>query len=210
MPSEERRPRRLTPRTPLTPRPPSCSDTRQQRVERVLQQLKHLHRLDALVRDYIGSEGSIVPGPILIVLLDAVRRLPSLREVSNGSASDSAALVRTAQETIGTSSRAIDITGSTTVAGFCSSLCDDHVRLEVLGLLYSVAARACRAASKKGDSSYDDFIFSLYSSSLECRALARECAAVNDALVWLSYENCILTSHMHGDSSEWVSVSYTN
>lgn len=199
-----------TPTLPLAPRPPAGLDSRQQQVERILQQLKHFDRLDALIRGYIWSQGPIVPSLVMLAILDAIRGSVPLRGARDESASDSAMLASAAQGTIAASSRAVDITATTTVSSFCTSLCGDHVRLEALGLVYSVAARACKIASRNGDPSDDEFIFNLYSSSLDCRTLARSSSPINDALVWLGYENVVLTTYMHGDSSERLTLSSTH
>lgn len=191
----------------LQPASPAPTDAEQRvrQVKDVLRHLRHFDRIHQLLRDYYASnQGPIVPGVIVFAILEAARNSTSLWQAISSSESDDTLLLSAAQQTISITKCAIEITPKTTVAAFCASLCSESIRLEALGIVCSVAARACKFATRRNDFSQDDFINDLYGCSLECRRLSREIATMNDALLWLTYENVILTTYMHGDSSEYV------
>lgn len=73
----------------------------------------------------------------------------------------------------------------------------------MLGVIYSIAARACSAGLSRDDDSHDDFIQTMFRASLDCRRIAKDIAPLNDALLWLTYETVILSSCVLGHSSKW-------
>lgn len=160
--------------------------------------------MSELLREYYAfSQGPVVPGGLIFAILEAARRSTSLWQAIQETGPAEGLLSLKAEETICMSSCAMHISPSTTVSSFSASLCGETIRLEALGIVYSVAARACKVATRKGDPSHDAFINRLYTSSLDCRRIARDIAPMSDALLWLTYENVILTTYMHGDSSEY-------
>lgn len=193
--------------TPAVQALPPLTDTGLcvQQVKDILRQLKHFSRIETLLRDYYAlSQGPIVPGPVLFAVLEAARISTALWQAVDQVDTDDSLLLSEAANIMSTTSSALSISSSTSTSDFCSMLCDEHIRLEALGIIYSVAARACKFIARRKDSSHESFINSLYVNSLECRKIARHVAPMNDALVWLTYENVILTTYMHGDSSEYA------
>lgn len=175
---------------------------RVQQVAALLRPLEHFDRMQELLSEYYStSQGPVVPGAVVVAVLENLKVSTAVRQATNEVWLDGGSMLTEAHRTVTLSSSAIEILPSTTLTSFCTSLCGESIRLEALGIIYSVAARACKLVTRRDDTSQDDFIEMLYASSLDCRAIARDIAPLNDVLLWLTYENMVLCSYMHGDTS---------
>lgn len=79
----------------------------------------------------------------------------------------------------------------------------ESLRLETVGLIYSIAARSCTLGLGRDDEKREDFVQAMFRCSTTCLRLVRDIAPqINDATVWLAYENLLLTMSIHGDASK--------
>ncbi|KAF2108880.1 hypothetical protein BDV96DRAFT_605314 [Lophiotrema nucula] len=74
----------------------------------------------------------------------------------------------------------------------------------MIGVIYSIAARACSASLSRDDDSHDNIIQTMFRARLDCRRIAKDIAPFNDALLWLTYETVTLSSCVLAHSSEIV------
>lgn len=108
---------------------------------------------------------------------------------------------RLADNILRSTSTNIEITSELDVAGFLAMHTGQHLRLEMLGLIYALAGRACILGLARDFEKRDDFVQAMLHSSTACLQLARDIAPdVNDVMVWLAYEHLRLTTNIQGDS----------
>lgn len=85
----------------------------------------------------------------------------------------------------------------------------DNLRLEMLGLMYTIAARAHEKCLTDESEQDDQLLRRLFKASQSCLYLARELApSVSDVMVWLSFELTRLYTNVQGDShpNVWRSI----
>jgi hypothetical protein len=69
---------------------------------------------------------------------------------------------------LSSTSTVVNIKSSLSVPNFCSAFTDQNLRLEMIGVIYSIAARACSAGLSRDEDSHDDFIQTMFRASLDC------------------------------------------
>ncbi|KAJ5408499.1 hypothetical protein N7509_002382, partial [Penicillium cosmopolitanum] len=104
----------------------------------------------------------------------------------------------------------VAISATMDVKNFCAIFCEDNLRVETLGLLYTLAARASLYSSTYAKVRNDSFIQEMCWCSNSSLRLARELAPqTTDPVIWLAHENLQLMSLFEGDASlnVWRRVS---
>lgn len=97
----------------------------------------------------------------------------------------------------------VAISATMDVKNFCAIFCEDNLRVETLGLLYTLAARASLYSSTYAKVRNDSFIQEMCWCSNSSLRLARELAPqTTDPVIWLAHENLQLMSLFEGDASE--------
>lgn len=108
-----------------------------------------------------------------------------------------------AESILHSSSSEATISATMDVKDFCAIFCKDNLRVETLGLLYTLAARASLYSSKNAKFRVDAFIREMCWCSNSSLRLARELAPqTTDLSIWLAHENLQLMSLLEGDASK--------
>jgi len=112
---------------------------------------------------------------------------------------------RLAEDFLLSSSSEVVITLDLDLGAFCALFSGANLRIETLGLLYTMAARSSLYAIGHGHDNYQDdgFIREMgWYGNLSLR-LARELAPqTTDLITWLAYENLQFTTLIEGDASK--------
>ncbi|KAI4818563.1 hypothetical protein E4T44_10471 [Aureobasidium sp. EXF-8845] len=172
----------------------------------ILDQLHHCATIRKLLVEYYRmSEVATVPGHLVLPVISDLERIHEdiLHQKATTSVTDSrVAISRMAHRILrATTSRTV-ITSSTTLAEFLSFYSGPNLRVESIGLLFSVAARASRLGLAPDHWDSHDFVHIMLQCSARCLRLARELATeMSDVIVWLSYENLRITTSIQGYSS---------
>jgi hypothetical protein len=178
----------------------------------ILDQLHHCGTIRKLLVEYYRmSEVATVPGHLVLPVISDLERIHEdiLHQRATTSVTDSrVAISRTAHRILcATTSRTI-VTSSTTLGEFLSFYSGPNLRVESIGLLFTVAARASRLGLAPDDWDSHDFVHIMLQCSARCLRLARELATeMSDVIVWLSYENLRITTSIQGYSSKYTIIS---
>lgn len=93
----------------------------------------------------------------------------------------------------------MDVTPTISLKQFRSCYTGANLRVETIGLIFTLAARAARVYHFHTDMDVHDFVQDMFPGSARCVHLARELATdMNDVIVWLSYENLRVTTSIQG------------
>jgi hypothetical protein len=168
--------------------------------------IRHLHYyplIDKAVKEYCShGQAHLIPGPLILPILASLSSLPSLCGLLEDPNRKETEIESLANRILRSTATGVAVTASLSVEGFCSALTEPNLRLEILGVIYSIAARVCSAGLSRDDNGHDEFIQTMFRASLDCRRIAKDIAPLNDALLWLTYEIVILSSCVLGHSSK--------
>jgi hypothetical protein len=116
-----------------------------------------------------------------------------------------------ASQVLSATSRPFVVPATTEAADFHKLFTGANMRLEGIGLIFSVSGLAALKLSA-GDEMFADclsskterknFATSMLSVSNTCIELASKCCDTNDFMVWLRVENLTLTMYLEGSASE--------
>jgi hypothetical protein len=169
-------------------------------VVNILSHLRRMVQLEELVeRYYATSQTAIVPALVILPAVSNIKRhaQPVLDDTTNGNPM----MIELARKVLKSTSTEVN------VPFFGTS---EDIRLETIGLFYALAARSY-VHGFSFDVVYqrdNEFIDAMLKSSLECLHISRSVAPrIQDAIVWLAYENLLLTTYVHGDTSEFYHTS---
>ena len=171
----------------------------------MLVQLQHLDIIEKLLNEYYAHSAAVlVPGALVLPAISALRthgvgmRSPS----PPGMVESEDRNLQIAESIVQSTSATIDIDSTCTSPKFCASYTVQNLRLEAVGLIFALAGRSCLLGHSKDDPR-DAFVHTMFRCSTCCLQIAREISpGVNDPMVWLSYENLLLTMSIQGDASE--------
>ena len=175
-------------------------------ITKILEHLQHFGIINKLVLEYyqLGQTAAIPSQLVLPVLFDLQRLHEDIlrgRGATDDAASKAAMSTMAHQILRATSSRSI-ITSSTSLTEFTSFYSGRNLRVETIGLIFAIAARASRLGLAPDSENNHDFVQAMFQCSARCLRLARELAQeMNDVIVWLSYENLRLTTSIQGYAS---------
>ena len=157
---------------------------------------------------FTSSQVLLVPGPLIRQLVATIHTCPiSAPYIKGDLEQDSQSVSRDVDQVLRNASRDIIIEASLDLAGFCALFCGQNLRVELLGLLYTIAARAIYMSDNKATMEHGLVRQLVQGSNLALR-LARDFAAQpNDLLIWLAYENFQLTVLVEGDASRCIASS---
>lgn len=188
-------------------RPCSKTITREQvaSVAQVLGRLRDSGFLQHLVTTYYSaSQASVIPSSLISSALPSLTETINAFNLFNGTADDNAELLRLSEAVLCSTATQINIDASLTPSGFMGLYTGATLRLEYLGIVFSVAARSCLIGLARDTRQRDDFIQDMFSCSTTCLKLARKITPVNDMLVWFGQDHFMLTACVEGDSSKFV------
>lgn len=178
----------------------------------LLEPLRNLEEIQRLVAHYTSvSQVALVPAPIMLyatsTLFETSREL-SLRQLSN----DVEAVRELATAVMYNTSSPVAIQPDLEYQQFVNMFTGGNLRLEMLGIVYTIAARSrVYELPRHGDFS-DGLLYQLFKAASCCLDLARELApTVNDVMIWLSFEMTRLYTNAQGDAhpNVWRSMGET-
>ncbi|EFR02296.1 hypothetical protein MGYG_05294 [Nannizzia gypsea CBS 118893] len=172
-------------------------------IAKVLGYLRDCELLCNLVTAYYSaSQASVIPSSLISSALPSLIQTINKFGLFNDTADDGPGLLRLSEDVLCSTSAQININASLTPSDFMGLYTGDTLRLEYLGIVFSVAARSCLIGLAKEGRQHDAFIQDMYSYSTICLRLAREVAPINDMLVWFGQDHLMLTACIEGDLSE--------
>ncbi|KAJ6141208.1 hypothetical protein N7470_010104 [Penicillium chermesinum] len=170
-------------------------------VAEILQVLRDFNTIRNLLATYYStSQASIIPSQLILSALPSLSE--SVLSLSNGEGEGNDQLSRLAEEVLISTSSQINVTALMSPSEFMHLYTGENLRLEFLGVVFSVAARSCLIGLAQEGEQLDAFARDLYCCSTNCLRLARELTPLNDMLVWLGQDHLMLTACIEGDSSE--------
>lgn len=173
----------------------------------MLVQFQHLDMMEKLLNEYYyaHSHTVLVPGALVLPIFPALRThgigVPSPSPTGMVGSQDRN--LQIAESVVQSTSATIDFDSTCTSPHFCASYTGKSLRLEAVGLIFALAGRSCLLGHSTKHDPQDAFAHTMFRCSTCCLQIAREIApGVNDLMVWLSYENLLLTMSIQGDASE--------
>jgi hypothetical protein len=170
----------------------------------VLEQLHHCSTIRKLLTDYYRmGQVAAIPGQLVLPIVSDLEQIHEdilHQRVTTDSAASRVSVSSIAQRILRATVSRSTITSSTSLPEFLSFYSEANLRVESIGLVFSVAVRASRLLSENEES--HAFVQTMFQCSARCLRLARELALeMNDVIVWLSYENLRITTSIQGYSS---------
>lgn len=176
-------------------------------MKEIVSQLRYLPVIDKCLHQYYSSKhNALVPKSVVLLLVETLRAdlISSghiLREgedrVELGNVSEISKTV------LLSSSTEVVITPSLDLHGFVALFCSANLRVETIGLLYTMAARASACCIDRDENKDDAFFQDMVWYSTLTLRLARDLAPQStDVIIWLANENAHLRSFLEGDASE--------
>ncbi|KAH0134770.1 hypothetical protein KCU66_g659, partial [Aureobasidium melanogenum] len=169
----------------------------------ILSHVKYCATIKKLVSEYYDlGQAAIVPRCLVLPAISDLERIQE--EVLHlGAATDDtasrAAFLPVAERVWRATKSKIDITPTTSLEEFRSHYTGANLRVETIGLISAIAARAARVGLFPNNEDRHNFLQAMFQCSARCVHLARELATeMNDVIVWLSYENLRVTTSIQG------------
>lgn len=168
---------------------------------RFTQEMTFLEKL--IPRYYETSQVATIAAPLILLALPAVTK--RLREVWTA---DHERNLSAAKRILESTSIRLDILPATTARNFHTLFTGPLLRLEIIGVILSLAGLAslylpAHDATLIMQNGFNRREFALEMADLSdtCIGLCERSNAVNDLWSWLLYENLVLSTLQHGDSS---------
>lgn len=167
----------------------------------VLEPLVSLEEIQSLIDHYsLNAAVALVPAPVMRYATHTLTE--TAHEVSSRkSAYDVEALRGRATTILRRTSSSLQLSAAMEYQTFVDMFTGDNLRLEMLGLIYTVAARARIYQLSHNGPTDDHTMTLLFRAGQACLNLARELApTVNDVMIWLSFEMTRLYTNAQGDA----------
>lgn len=172
-------------------------------MQEIVGHLRYYPLIDKVVKEYCShGQAHLIPSPLILPILASLSPIPATCGLLDGSNRNEAEIATLSARILNSTSTVVNINSSLSVPDFCFAFTEQNLRLEMIGVIYSIAARACSAGLSRDEDSHADFIQAMFRASLDCRRIAKDIASLNDAMLWLTYETVILSSCVLGHSSK--------
>jgi len=178
-------------------------------VSKVLHCLSHFPLIERLIRHYYKtSQLAVIAGPIILNALVSINSTVRQRWKKD-IICDKALATMLLQNT----ARPLEVPASLPGSDYHSLFTGPNLRLEIIGLIISVAGLASFFLSPrnpifvKDDGDVIDrreFMDQMTHASNTCSALCEDVGSVNDLLLWLIHQDAVLLSMQRGDSSKFA------
>lgn len=198
---------------PSQPFRPECQKNSEEKlaaIQEIVSLLRYFSLIERLIEEYFSfSQAAIVPRPVVRQLFECIKS--SVYESDSAQSHDTlkskqssgiipdltATLLRSRSETAA-------ITSSLDLGGFCALFSGPRLRMETLGLMYTIAARSYLYSRRRDDKKIDSLVQQMIRCSNLSLRLSHELAAqdTNDVIIWLGLENVQLTSLLEGHGSK--------
>lgn len=176
-------------------------------MKEIVSQLRYLPVIEECLHQYYSFQhNALVPKPVVLHLLKTLRtdlvssghilgEKEERVELGNISEISEAVLLSSSTEIV--------VTPSLDLHGFSALFCGANLRVETIGLLYTMAARASAFFVDRNEDKNGAFVQDMIWYSTLSLRLARDLAPQStDVIIWLANENAQLRSFLEGDASE--------
>lgn len=170
------------------------------RVAEILGHLRDFGKIKDLMTSYWPVSQSAVLPEALIML--GVPALEQTMNATSGGMNEQDELQRWAKAILNSTSSRILVNAVLDWQDFMSLFTGSNLRLEYLGLVFTIVARSYLFGLAKDGARDRTFVQDMYQCGTTCLQLARELTPVNDMTVWLALDHGILTSIVEGDCSK--------
>lgn len=180
-------------------------------IKEVVSLLKYFSLIERLIEEYFSfSQAAIVPRPVIRHLLEYIKSNVCDSTQIQDALKSKAAIFEISGLTatlLNSRSEAAFITSSLDLEGFCALFSGSRLRVETLGLMYTIAACSYLYSRRSDNQRLDGLVQQLIRCSNLSLRLSHELAAqeTNDVIVWLGLENVQLTSLLEGHGSKYRS-----
>ncbi|CAK3812188.1 transcription factor C6 like [Lecanosticta acicola] len=170
-------------------------------VKDLLRHLSHYRFIQKLLVNYgLNSQAANVPAPILNAFGESLTQTAS--KYSLDGTVDEVETCRLVNDVLRNTSKPISVTPDLDWKRFVALFTGDNLRLEAVGLMYALTARACLLGLAWDDDKREDFVHALRNASATCLNIVREIAPnITDVLLWHSFDHVRLCTHIDGDAS---------
>ncbi|KAJ6049103.1 uncharacterized protein N7446_011786 [Penicillium canescens] len=175
-------------------------------MKEIVSQLRYLPVIEKYLHQYYSfKHNAVVPKPVVLHLLETLRTdLVSsghiLRE--KGERAELGNISEISETVLLSSSTEVVITPSLDLHGFFALFCGANLRVETIGLFYTMAARASFFFVDRDEDKDGAFVQDMVWYSTLTLRLARDLAPQStDVIIWLANENAQLRSFLEGDAS---------
>ncbi|KAI5207126.1 hypothetical protein E4T39_02047 [Aureobasidium subglaciale] len=172
-------------------------------ITRILGHVQHYKTIRNLVTEYYRLDQiAVVPSHLVLPVISDLEHLQEdimHQQATTDNAASTAVSSATARRIFNTTSSKMALTSTSSLAEFLSFYSGANLRLESIGLIFTIAARVARLGLAHHGEIDHSFVQAMFQCSAECLRLARELAVeMNDVIVWLSYENLRLATTVQG------------
>jgi hypothetical protein len=176
-------------------------------MKEIVSQLRYLPVIEKCLHQYYSfKHNALVPKPVVLHLLERLRTdLVSSGYIlgEKGEQAELGDMSEISETVLLSSSTEVMITPSLDLHGFCALFCGANLRVETVGLLYTMAARASVFFVDRDEDKEGAFVQDMVWYSTLSLRLARDLAPQStDVIIWLANENAQLRSFLEGDASE--------
>ena len=176
-------------------------------MKEIVSQLRYLPVIEKCLHQYYSfKHNALVPKPVVLQILDTLRTdLVSSGHIlgEKGEQVELGDISEISETVLLSSSTEVIITPSLDLHGFCALFCGANLRVETIGLLYTMAARASVFFVDRDEDKDGAFVQDMVWYSTLALRLARDLAPQStDVIIWLANENAELRSFLEGDASE--------
>lgn len=169
----------------------------------ILRHLRDFDFISDLVQSYFSATTAyFLPSTLIMDALPSLSQIAADFEILVNAAVNPAQLSCLAEDVLRSTATPVKITPSLTPAEFTAIYTGRSLRLEYLGIVFSVAGRSSLLGLAKGKEPDNTFIRSMLIASSKCLQIAREVTQINDMLVWLGQDHYMLASCLEGDASK--------
>jgi hypothetical protein len=184
-------------------------------MKEIVSQLRYLPVIEKCLYQYYSfKHNALVPKPVVLQILDTLRTdLVSSGHVlgEKGEQVELGDISEISETVLLSSSTEVIITPSLDLHGFCALFCGANLRVETIGLLYTMAARASVFFVDRDEDKDGAFVQDMVWYSTLALRLARDLAPQStDVIIWLANENAELRSFLEGDASESCHANFVD
>ncbi|KAH8689026.1 hypothetical protein BGW36DRAFT_76206 [Talaromyces proteolyticus] len=179
------------------------------RISDILTLLEDFPLLERLIREFYDvTQTALIPGPFIRNAIGPIRKLSEQHRLERRTGQRAAKLCSRIVEN---TAKAFHVPFSTQGSEFHTLFTGENTRLEILGIMFALAGRSTRFGLGSGafvihgePQKRAEFAQKMLLASDITLRICKMLTPINDLLVWLVYENMLLSCFVHGDSSEAI------
>lgn len=176
----------------------SCFDDHLNITKDLVSNLKYIKDVETYFNE-VGTWPMVMILKLISVLRECPEFIAFLSHLQNG---NDEAVNQYAKDVLQRSSAPVTLTSTSTLEDFCLQYCGPNLRIETVGLLYSIGAQSAMHQVTHDRMKQDRFTQEMIRGSYLSLRLARDLAEhSNDIIAWLAYNNFLVAAVVEGDTS---------